>query len=466
MDFEISPKDLKVRNGIMDQFLNNTFDSSVLVDENGYVITIGKGASQLTLTTKEDMTGKHITYFDKTSPFAEVIETGKMKKNILSVLYGRRCLQTIYPVKWEGKVVGAIGTLNYTDIDIIRKQLVLNNSDVNQKTYDEQQDIKARLQRNYIFEDYIGENTKVIDMLKECENAATSSYTILLLGETGTGKEILASAIHSQRMKGKNSPYVKINCTAIPNDLLESELFGYEKGAFTGAITAKKGRFEIASGGSILLDEIGDMDMRLQGKLLRVLEEREFERIGSVKTIPLEAQVIASTNSNLIDKCREGKFRQDLYYRLNTIEIRIPPLRDRVDDIPLLVNHFIRREGLAIRITDSTMQVLMQYKWPGNVRELRNIIQRLGVSKNEETITPKDVMKYLTEYYYLNPVPKSEDKVFTNTITLDSLEKQHIIKILKEVNYNMTNASKELGITRTTLYNKLKKYRIDIKKEV
>ena len=383
----ISRQELHTRGGVLDRMLDSLFDTAILVDTDCRILYIS-ASSFPDPSQRAAVVGQHISVLDQLSPFEEVLRTGTAVKNKLYVVQGRRCLQNIYPIFWEGRVVGALGVLSYTNMNDIRQQLVgdlaehLSEVKLGDIAEVETENlIRARLQRNYTFEDFIGESAKVRAVVHECKAAATAPYPVLLLGESGTGKEILASAIHSFGMKSIQSPYIKINCTAIPNQLLESELFGYEKGAFTGANTGgKKGYFEIANNGVMFLDEIGELPLEMQAKLLRVLEEREFERVGGIKTIPLEARVISSTNSDLLQKCKDNRFRRDLYYRLSTVEIRIPPLRERPDDIPLLVSHFISRENLPIAITDPAMEAMVEYAWPGNVRELRNIIQRLGIS--------------------------------------------------------------------------------------
>lgn len=268
------------------------------------------------------------------------------------------------------------------------------------------------------------------------------------------------------------SPFIKINCTAIPDELFESELFGHEKGAFTGAVSAKKGKFELASGGSILLDEIGDMNLRLQSKLLRVLEEKVYERIGGNKLLPLNARVIASTNRNLKELCKEGKFRQDLYYRLNTIEIKVPPLRDRKDDIPLLVEHFIRQNNLNVSFSKEALEIFIQYNWPGNIRELRNVINRLSVNYAKKEIKPEHIQQVIKDYFNLSS-DVIDTNIFQNTTNSTSLEssfesqeKKLLINTLQHCNYNISHAAKQLKVCRATLYNKIRKYNITLNKEI
>ena len=221
----------------------------------------------------------------------------------------------------------------------------------------------AKTSGHYTFSDFIGEADNVVLTIEQCQRISHTDHPVLLIGETGVGKEIIADAIYSEYSQGQNIPFVKINCSAIPKDLLESELFGHEKGAFTGATNLKKGKFELAAGGILLLDEIGEMDLSLQSKLLRVLEAKEFERIGGSRVIPMKARIIASTNQNLKQMVASGKFRMDLYYRLNTFEINIPPLRAHKQDIPLLIQHFIQQDGLELEFSEDAKGMLMNYVW-------------------------------------------------------------------------------------------------------
>lgn len=281
-------------------------------------------------------------------------------------------------------------------------------------------------------------------------NLAGSEITVLITGESGTGKELIARFIH-RVSKRREGPFVAVNCAAIPDNLLESELFGYEKGAFTGATERKAGKFELASGGTILLDEIGEMPMTLQAKLLRVLQEREIDRIGGKRPVPIDVRVIATTNRDLQKECLEGRFREDLYYRLNVFPIRIPPLRERKGDIPALALHFVKKfsslSGKRINgLTDQAIEILRERQWRGNVRELENVIQRATVIASGDMIRPEDLMFDNMD----NPqVPGM----------IREMEKDLILRTLKEVQGNKTKAAKILGVSVRTIRNKLNEYR-------
>jgi transcriptional regulator with GAF, ATPase, and Fis domain len=292
------------------------------------------------------------------------------------------------------------------------------------------------------------------------EQVSSTDATVLVLGESGTGKELLARAVHNISNRS-DRPLVKVNCSALPANLIESELFGHEKGSFTGATSRKIGRFELADGGTIFLDEIGDLPLELQPKILRVLQEGEFERIGNAKTIKVNVRIIAATNRNLDQEIKNGNFREDLYYRLNVFPINIPPLRERKEDTSLLINYFVnkysRKVGKKIEtISQNMIEKLTEYNWPGNVRELENIIERAVITNEGSKLNLNDVL------------PKSVSVIpgETEFQTLDELERQHIIKVLEMTNWKVSGekgAAKILGLKRTTLEARMKKLEIEKK---
>ncbi len=302
------------------------------------------------------------------------------------------------------------------------------------------------------------------DLMKMVYRVAPTDATVLILAESGTGKELIANGIHesSNRYKG---PLVKINCGALPENLLESELFGYEKGAFTGAASRKKGKFELAQGGTIFLDEIGEITEAMQVKLLRVLQEKEFQRVGGEETIKGDFRIIAATHRDLKEMVEQQTFREDLYYRLNVIPIYIPPLRERKEDIPLLVDYFIERYSeqmgkSKMSISKSALEKMMNYEWKGNIRELQNVIERcvilsLGCEITED-ILPNDIknISYTVDSNFILPEVG---------VSLEEVERNLIIQALERTGYNQTKAAKLLGITRHTLIYRLQKYDIDIK---
>src|SRR6186713_1358734 len=331
---------------------------------------------------------------------------------------------------------------------------------IKQKTLlDENEQLKQRLQDRYKFQNVIGKSKKMQELFELIESVAASEANILIQGDNGTGKELIANAIHynSKRSKG---PFIKINCAAIPKDLIESELFGYKKGAFTGAQMDKEGLFEMAEGGSLLLDEIGEMPPYLQTKLLRVLQEREYRPIGSDRIVHVDFRLICATNIDLDSALRDGRLREDLYFRINTITLRVPPLRERTEDIPLLCDYFLekyrQRHGRNVKsIAPAAYHVLIRHRWPGNVREIENVVERgVLVSKGSE-ITVNDLPESL----------RTENATTTEFVipphrTLAEIEKMAILQTLQRTNWNKQEAAQILGLYRPTLYSKMKKHEI------
>ena len=304
-------------------------------------------------------------------------------------------------------------------------------------------------------------------MLQKVAKVAGSNATVLIRGESGTGKELIARAIHYQS-KRKNGPLVEINCASIPENLLESELFGHEKGAFTGAYKTKQGKFEIADGGTLFLDEIGDLPLSLQAKLLRVLQEQRFNRVGGVENLEVDVRLIAATNADLEQKMRDGLFREDLYYRLNVIPIIIPPLRDRLEDIGPLTDYFIKKYAEKDKreihgISEAARQILMAYDWPGNVRELENAIENAVVMCDNHIIDADDLPPYLqgrrrTDSPLLQIINEQNDLSYREK--LEACERELIRQALAEAGNNKTRAAEKLGFTLRTLRNKLNKYNL------
>jgi DNA-binding NtrC family response regulator len=323
----------------------------------------------------------------------------------------------------------------------------------------ENQQLKQKLQDRYRFANIIGKSKKMQDLFELIENVAGSDANILIQGENGTGKELIANAIHynSKRSKG---PFIKINCAAIPKDLIESELFGYKRGAFTGATMDKEGLFEMAEGGSLLLDEIGEMPPYLQTKLLRVLQEREYRPIGSDRIVHVDFRLICATNTDLDTALREGKLREDLYFRINTITLRVPPLRERTEDIPLLCEHFLDKFRLRYQknvraISPAAYHVLIRNRWAGNVRELENAIERAVLVTKGAEITPIDLPESLRA-----ETSMPAEFVFPPHWTLAEIEKMAIVQTLQRTNWNKQEAAAILGLYRPTLYSKMKKHEI------
>jgi two-component system response regulator AtoC len=314
------------------------------------------------------------------------------------------------------------------------------------------------------FHDLVGKHPSMKEIYSIIERISNTKATILLRGESGTGKRVIARAIHKADKKRRDKPFMEISCGALPREIIESELFGHTKGAFTGAINERKGRFELAHGGTVLLDDIDSFSLDLQVKLLRVLQHKEFELVGDHKTIKVDVRFIVSTNQDLEKLVAEKKFREDLYYRLNVISIFVPPLRNRKEDLPLLVDHLInlyskenhkKLEG----ISKETMDILMKYDWPGNVRELENIVERAVILDMDNIIDNNDLPGILVRNTAKTDAAESENAASLKD-ALKEPEKVYILQVMKEVGWNKKRAAKKLGVNRTTLYNKLKKYNL------
>ncbi len=327
----------------------------------------------------------------------------------------------------------------------------------------EVQSLRSELNNKYQFASIIGQSGVMQEVFRSVEKVVNSNVTVLLQGESGTGKELIARAIRNHSEMRKKGPFVAVNCTALPESLLESELFGHEKGAFTGAATRRIGKFESANGGTIFLDELAEMSPSIQAKLLRVLQEREFERLGGNEMVKVDIRLISATNKNLEEEVRKGNFREDLFYRVSVFPIRLPSLRERKDDIPLLAAHFLerycKRENKAITgIQSGALKVLMAYHWPGNVRELENAIERAVVITSAREITLQDIPPHIAAM-------GQEDMIQPESSLprwIEKLEEDVMRRTLLECEGNISQAAKKLGIGRATIYRKAKKYNLPI----
>lgn len=325
----------------------------------------------------------------------------------------------------------------------------------------EKEYLKRELKGKYSIENVIGHSDRMQEVFEAVHRVSPSKATVLLRGESGSGKELIAKAIHymSRRSKG---PFIKFNCASIPEGLLESELFGHEKGAFTGAIASRSGKFELAHKGTIFLDEIGDLPLTLQPKILRVLQEREFERVGSEKTVKVDVRIIAATSRNLEHLVSHNKFREDLYFRLNVIPLFLPPLREREEDIPVLIDHFLDKfneeNSRSVYLDKTALQVFLNYNWPGNVRELENTLERLVIMSSSDKITSADLPVSLS----IRRV-KTADKSSSLTANVKEIEKANILDALEKSGWIQARAARILGITPRQIGYKIKKYGIEEK---
>jgi len=324
---------------------------------------------------------------------------------------------------------------------------------------EEKRMLTEALSENFRIEGIVGNSLAIRQLGELVKKVAQTDITVLITGESGTGKSLIAKAIHYTSHR-KDKPFVTINCSAIPESLLEAELFGYERGAFTGAYTLRKGKFELANGGSIFLDEIGDLPLSLQPKLLRAIQDKEIERLGGERTIKVDVRIISATNKDLKEMVEKGEFREDLFYRISVFPIYVPPLRERKEDIPLLVEHFLnifnQRYKKMVKLNQRVMEILMDYPWPGNVRELENFIERIVIMK-DGLISERDLPPYL-----LLEAEKEKPRNLPNIV--EATERGEIIKALEKTGYVKSRAAKLLGLTLRQLDYRIRKYNIEVKR--
>ncbi len=348
-------------------------------------------------------------------------------------------------------------------LDFEKLKITLQRAMEHTQLKEENRLLKETLGKHFDNRNIVGKSQAMLHLLETVAQVAPSEATVLITGESGTGKELIAGALHFNSLR-KDNPFIKINCAAITETLLESELFGHEKGAFTGADRKKEGKFALADTGSLFLDEVSEMSYSMQAKLLRVLQEREVTRVGGEKVIPVDVRLIAATNRNLTEYVREERFREDLYYRLNVVSLEIPSLRKRREDIPLLAHHFLGQFAEKNRktvkgFTPVCMDRMIRYDWPGNVRELMNAVERGVVLTRSEYIDTEVLPVTVMEQKLENQIHTAgPNKTHVATSTLDEVEKEAILKTLSACNGNKSEAARRLGITRKTLHKKLKKY--------
>ncbi|MBI3656417.1 MAG: sigma-54-dependent Fis family transcriptional regulator [Acidobacteria bacterium] len=368
----------------------------------------------------------------------------------------------------QATVSTAVEAIKLGAIDFIEKpvsleklHLTIDNVLHLERLKSENRELRMALEEQHAM---VGQGPKFQQLWRNIELAARSNTRVLIMGENGTGKELVARAIH--RLSNRHDkPFIHLNCAAVPADLIESELFGHEKGAFTGAIAQRQGKFEMADKGTLMLDEIGDMPLAMQAKLLRVLQEEEFERVGSAKTIRVDVRVVAATNQNLLGLIAKESFRRDLYFRLNVFPIHVPPLRERLEDIPSLFEHYVhsicRKNNWKTKPVEAeAIRLLQLHNWPGNIRELKNLAERVLILSSSPTITAEDVKPVLpTETQFSDRMVR---KGYTLKVTLEGIEKELILKQLEINRYHITNTARDLGLERSHLYKKCKGLGIDL----
>lgn len=452
--------ELKESIEMLEDILNYAYEGYVLVDPEGRIVKMNY--EKLMGIKEEDAIGKPVQEVIENTRMHIVVKTGKKEIRDVQRIQGHDMITNRIPIIKENKVIGAVGTVLFKDISEV-KELAHQLLDLQSKINKYKGEIERIEGTKYSFDSIITRNPKMEYLKKIGKRAAETNSTVLITGESGTGKELFAHAIHRASYR-RAEPFIAINCAAIPRDLLESELFGYDRGAFTGARReGKPGKFEQALGGTIFLDEIGDMPLEMQAKILRVLESKEFERIGSNKKIAFDARVIAATNENLEEAVTKGKFREDLYYRLNVVSIDIPPLRERKEDIEPLANHILKYLLQEMKlgekeITKETMKILKKYNWPGNVRELRNVLERAVNLSTGKLILPEHLPERLLNGS-IHIAGSVEDIPLLRDVVAEA-EIEAIRKALILSNGNKSLAAERLGIHRTALYKKIDKYKI------
>ncbi|HPD60142.1 MAG TPA: sigma 54-interacting transcriptional regulator [Thermodesulfobacteriota bacterium] len=421
-----------------------------VVDKDNKIIFFNEPLEKLTGYKEQEVLGKPCHEILRSDickehcPLKETMATGKDAVNMEMTIQNKN--NHPIPVKIttsivkdkEGKVIG--GMESFRDISFIKA-------------------LRKEIREKYTYYNIVSRNKKILEILEDLPDIAASDATVLIQGESGTGKELFANALHELSQR-KDKPFIKVNCGALPETLLESELFGYKRGAFTDAKKDKPGRFQLAEGGTIFLDEIGEISKNIQVKLLRVLEKKEYEPLGSVQTEKANVRIITATNRNLRVLEQNGDFREDLYYRLNVITLNIPPLRERKEDVPLLIEHFMDSfnqtvEGKITGITTPAMKLLLSHGYPGNVRELENIIEHAFILCRENYIAPKHLPDYLTDRF---PRPTERGKKLEELV--DRFEKELIEETLKQYGGNIERVAEELGVHRSTLWRKMKKNNI------
>lgn len=466
MQTELHPQPIPIDDQQVIDLLNRVFDPlpipMIMVDRQAKIRVINQVFADYLQHDKRDILGKNVADVDKNTRFPYVLKTRKAE-----IAYkhqfenGHTAIVHRIPVLDEnGEVLYGVGMVLFQDLQEF-KDIIHKNKQLHSELFHMKSELKRIYGAKYSWENILGSSPQLVEAKYTGKKAALTTSNVLLLGESGTGKELFAHAIHNDSGRG-DYPFIKVNCAAIPGELLEAELFGYEEGAFTGARKGGKiGKFELANGGTIFLDEIGDMPMDMQVKILRVLQEREVERIGGSETIRLDIRVIAATNKDLEKQVEKGLFREDLYYRLHVMTIRIPALRERTGDVELLVKGLMKKISeqigkYVLEIDPEALNCLKQYRFPGNIRELENVLERAINMTESEVIELRHLPINMTQQFgkvLEGPIQPLKD-------LLEEVEKQALIKALNESGGSKVKAAKALGIGRSSFYEKLEKYQL------
>lgn len=457
-----SSDELSQLNKILKSVIDSSYDAIFVCDHNAVGLMMNEAYTRMTGVKPDELIGKKMEDLVKegiisSSATLKVLEE-KRSVTIVQSVKGKELLVTGNPVFNEkGEITHVVSNLrDMSELNRLREE-IKENRELKERYLNELKRMKQKELEELHLDGVIAQSEGIIEVLNLAKKLAKVDTTVLLLGESGVGKEVFANIIQSASPRA-NKPYIKVNCAAIPEHLLESELFGYERGAFTGAYELKKGYFEQADGGTIFLDEIGEMSLELQAKLLRVLQNYEIVRVGSTKPIKVDVRVISATNRDLEKMVEEGKFRNDLFYRLNVVPIRIPPLRERKADIPPLAYSFLnkinKRYGLNKRFSVDVIEQFERYDWPGNIREMENLIERLVITSDDDIITIENLPDHLLGVEELPRTKSLKD-------TLEQVERKIIRDAIKK--YKTTRkAAEALGVSQSTIVKKMKRLNIDI----
>ncbi|MED4975671.1 sigma 54-interacting transcriptional regulator [Heyndrickxia faecalis] len=455
----ISEKFLNTR--LLDIVFEKTYSGTLIVDQEGYIRYMSRNFCDFLKVERNEVIGEHVTHAIENTRMHLVVKTGKAELAQLQFLRGEYVIANRIPIIEDGKILGAVGIIIFRDLYDWKKLNTHIRHMLSQSRFLLEKQPRAAGVK-YMLGDLIGGSGQMALLKEKIKKVARGDITVLITGESGTGKELVAHSIHSCSDRS-GGPFIKINCGAIPEHLMESELFGYEEGSFTGAKKGgKPGKFQAAEGGTVFLDEIGDMPVMMQVKLLRVLQEKEIEPVGAIHPKPINVRIIAATNQPLKELVGQNRFRKDLYYRINAVQLDIPPLRTRAEDIPLLARHFLKKasSGLGKRVTGfspEALSALERYNWPGNIRELENAVHAAVYMASSDRIGLEDLPDGIRER-------ANRKKEYSLKERMEAAEKQIIEEALRAACFDKKRAAKALGIGHSTLYDKMKKLRIEDQK--
>lgn len=456
LENELRERDVKLMS--LNSIIETMYDGVIVVDKHGYITMISDAYKKF-LDINDYVVGKHVTEIIENTRMHIVAQTGREEVGQLQKLNGAYMIANRIPLMVKGQVTGAIGKVIFRNVKELNAMYSKITS-IEQELENYKGEIKNLNSAKYDFDDIIGKSNEIKSVIDVAQRVSNNNSNILILGESGTGKELFAHSLHMNSSR-VNKPFVKINCGAIPAELLESELFGYEKGAFTGANKSGKiGKFELAHKGTIFLDEIGEMPLNMQVKLLRVIQEKEIERIGGEYPRPIDVRIIAATNKNLFTLVQEKQFREDLYYRLNVITLNLPGLKERTGDIELLANNFldkfnVERGKKILGFSKQAMGAMNYYSWPGNIRELRNVVERaVNIVDGENIIDLKHLPKSIVG-------EKICESMKTIKEVVEEAEYMAIKNCLIVNKGNKSKTAEVLNISRVALYDKIKKYNLE-----